>query len=286
MTGDIVAKKLNLEALTKNKRPVQMELMPQPAKKKTRYKVDLEPMEEKLKQLEDPPSTPWEKKICSARLPYSFFNVPCKTLAKNMLGKVLVRKLDDGTILKGRIVETESYLGGEDKASQTYGGKVTLRNIPMFMVPGTIYVYFTYGMYHCFNISSQEEGSAVLIRALEPLEGIQHMTEHRSQRPYAKLQKKLSKVLKFHELCNGPSKTCMALKLEKCHSKYSICKWKGLWLEDDGYQEEIKIVECPRIGIDSAGEEWANKPLRYYVYGHNCVSKRDKNAESTFLQGS
>lgn len=78
-------------------------------------------------------------------------------LMEKLTGKVLVRKLENGTILKGRIVETESYLGVEDKASHTYKGKVTPRNIPMYMPPGTIYVYFTYGMYHCFNISSQGE---------------------------------------------------------------------------------------------------------------------------------
>lgn len=68
-----------------------------------------------------------------------------------------MRKLENGKILKGRIVETESYLGGIDKASQTYQNKVTPRNVPMYMPPGTIYVYLTYGMYHCFNISSQGE---------------------------------------------------------------------------------------------------------------------------------
>lgn len=72
----------------------------------------------------------------------------------------------------------------------------------------------------------------------------------------------------------------MAMQLEKCHSKYSLCDWKELWIEDDGKREEIKIVECPRIGIESAGEEWADKPLRYYIYGHKCVSKRNKKAES------
>ena len=72
-------------------------------------------------------------------------------------GKILVRCLENGTILKGRIVETEGYLGVIDKASHTYQNKVTPRNIPMYMPPGTIYVYMTYGMYHCFNISSQGE---------------------------------------------------------------------------------------------------------------------------------
>lgn len=73
------------------------------------------------------------------------------------IGKILVRYLENGTILKGRIVETEGYLGTIDKASHSYQNKVTPRNLPMYMPPGTIYIYMTYGMYHCFNISSQGE---------------------------------------------------------------------------------------------------------------------------------
>lgn len=102
------------------------------------------------------------------------YNVPCYELANILLGKLLVRKFD-GNILKGRIVETECYLGGEDKASHSYNGKQTPRNEPMFMPPGTAYVYLTYGMYHCFNISAAEPGAAVLIRALEPIEGLDCM---------------------------------------------------------------------------------------------------------------
>jgi DNA-3-methyladenine glycosylase len=90
-----------------------------------------------------------------SRLKDSFYNVPCEYLAKGLLGKVLVRRLNDGTLIKGRIVETECYLGGEDKASHSYNGKITERSKPMYMKPGTTYVYITYGMYHCFNISSQ-----------------------------------------------------------------------------------------------------------------------------------
>jgi hypothetical protein len=89
------------------------------------------------------------------RLRDSFYNVPCEDLAKGLLGKVLVRRLSDGTLIKGRIVETECYLGGEDKASHSYNGRITERSKPMYMKPGTAYVYITYGMYHCFNISSQ-----------------------------------------------------------------------------------------------------------------------------------
>lgn len=91
----------------------------------------------------------------STRWGDSEFDVPCQDLAVNMLGQTLVRKLDDGSELRCRIVETESYLGAVDKACHSFGGRKTERNKPMYMKPGTSYVYFTYGMYHCFNISSQ-----------------------------------------------------------------------------------------------------------------------------------
>jgi DNA-3-methyladenine glycosylase len=91
----------------------------------------------------------------NSRLTFSFFNIPCIELAKALLGKVLVRKMYDGCILKGRIVETESYLGGDDKASISYGGKMTEKSKPMYMDPGTTFVYLTYGMYNLINISSK-----------------------------------------------------------------------------------------------------------------------------------
>lgn len=149
--------KLNFESLKNRHKRINEELVPNvpPPKNKARAVVDLEMMKAELKQLEDPPVSAWEKELSSNRLPYSFFDSPCEELAQNLLGKVLVRCLENGTILKGRIVETESYLGTIDKASHTYQNKVTPRNIPMYMPPGTIYVYMTYGMYHCFNISSQ-----------------------------------------------------------------------------------------------------------------------------------
>ncbi|KAK9295711.1 hypothetical protein QLX08_010049 [Tetragonisca angustula] len=275
------ANKLNFKSLRDRNKKDNAEFQPNishPPKNKLRAMVDLKMMKEELKQLEDPPLTPWEKEICSNRLPYSFFDCPCEELAQNLLGKILVRCLENGTILKGRIVETEGYLGIIDKASHTYQNKVTPRNIPMYMLPGTIYVYMTYGMYHCFNISSQGEGSAVLIRAVEPLEGIEYMINQRTSKGLSSAPKKPLKGLKEHELCNGPSKLCMAFQLHKNHSKYSMCSWKGLWIEN-GQMEKFNIVKCRRIGIDNYGEEWTNKPLRYYIYGNKAVSKRNKEAE-------
>ncbi|XP_012145446.1 putative 3-methyladenine DNA glycosylase isoform X2 [Megachile rotundata] len=272
--------KLNFKSLKNRHKRINEELEPNtpPPKNKSRAVVDLEMMKAELKQLEDPPVSVWEKELSSNRLPYSFFDSPCEELAQNLLGKVLVRCLENGTVLKGRIVETESYLGTIDKASHTYQNKVTPRNIPMYMPPGTIYVYMTYGMYHCFNISSQGEGCAVLIRAVEPLQGMECMNNQRTSKKTS-TSKKTLKELKTHELCNGPSKLCMAFQLHKNHSKYSLCTWKSLWIEN-GDMEDIKIVKCRRIGIDNYGEEWTNKPLRYYIYGSKAVSKRNKEAES------
>ena len=122
------------------------------------------------------------------------------------------------------------------------------------------------------------EGCAVLIRAVEPLEGMQYMSSQRTSKGTSSTSKKAQKNFKTHELCNGPSKLCMAFQLHKNHSKYSLCTWKGLWIED-GDVENIKIVKCRRIGIDNYGEEWTNKPLRYYIHGNKAVSKRNKDAE-------
>ncbi|XP_011263383.1 DNA-3-methyladenine glycosylase isoform X1 [Camponotus floridanus] len=244
-----------------------------PSKGKLRAVVDLQMMKKELSQLEDLPKTPLEKELSSSRLQYKFYDIPCEELAQQLLGKVLVRYLENGTILKGRIVETEAYLGTIDKASHTCQNKVTPRNLPMYMPPGTIYVYMTYGMYYCFNISSQGDGCAVLVRAVDPLEGTTYMANQRN------MKRKIERNLKPHELCNGPSKFCMAYQINKEHSRYSLCTWKGLWIEDDGAAGDFKIVKSTRIGIDSCGLEWASKLLRYYVYGNKSVSKKDKKAE-------
>ncbi|CAN8027410.1 unnamed protein product [Ixodes persulcatus] len=104
----------------------------------------------------------------SVRLSQSFFGVSCDRLARALLGKVLARRLPDDTLLRCRIVETECYPGGDDRASSSFQGRRTESNEPLYMEPGTAYVYLTYGMYHCFNISSEGGGAAVLLRAAVP----------------------------------------------------------------------------------------------------------------------
>ena len=111
------------------------------------------------KNKDDDKAPPKSSKYFSAhnddKHPFSFYDVSCITLAKALLGKNIVRKLDDGTLLVGKIVETEAYVGSEDKAAHSYKGKRTQRNEAMYMPPGTIYVYNIYGTYCCMNISSR-----------------------------------------------------------------------------------------------------------------------------------
>jgi len=193
----------------------------------------------------------------------------CEGLAKALLGKRLVR-LMEGTRLSARIVETEAYLGFEDKASHSYKGRRTPRNEAMFMEPGTAYVYSIYGCYVCFNISSQGSGAAVLLRALEVLEGVEQV---KAARPAS------TKANDKH-LANGPSKLCQALSLTKDgHNQRDTVTCPDLWLEDDLDIDPDMIVAAPRIGLGPSAEEWGDKPLRFYVLGHPCVSKRNRQCE-------
>lgn len=213
-----------------------------------------------------------ETKI-SSRLGNLFFEKPCIALAKTLLGKLLVRQLSSGEILKGVIVETESYLGVVDKASHTYNGRKTARNEAMYLNAGTAYVYAIYGIYFCFNISSLEEGSAVLVRALEPLEGVPTMKIYRSQ------MKKVGEI-KTKDLCNGPSKLCQAFKIDKELNKDYLGSSHSLWLEEGMDVDFSNIICCKRIGIDSYGEEWGNKPLRFYIKNNCFISQKNKSAET------
>ncbi|CAN8003954.1 unnamed protein product [Ixodes pacificus] len=216
----------------------------------------------------------------SFRLNRSFFGLSCELLARALLGKVLARRLPGDTLLRCRIVETECYPGRDDRASHSFQGRRTERNEPMFMEAGTAYVYLTYGMYHCFNISSEGDGAAVLLRAAVPIEGLEIMRTLRGAR-----RKDSGRSLKERELCNGPAKLCLAMAIDKAAlNKEFLPDSQTLWLERDGGDVQARdVVVATRIGIDGAGKESADKPLRFYVRGCACVSVRDKKAEALTL---
>ncbi|XP_059572330.1 DNA-3-methyladenine glycosylase [Alligator mississippiensis] len=210
----------------------------------------------------------------TSQLGSDYFNQPCISLAKSVLGQILVRKLPDGRELRGKIVETEAYLGGEDEASHSKGGKQTPRNAAMFMKPGTLYVYQIYGIYFCMNISSQGEGAAVLLRSLEPLDGLDVMQQLRSSQ-----KKGQPKPLKDWQLCNGPSKLCQAFDINKDFDQRDLAQNPAIWLEPGPeVPGEQAVVTTARIGIGCSGE-WAQKPLRFYIRGNRCVSIVDKRVE-------
>ncbi|XP_007433930.1 DNA-3-methyladenine glycosylase [Python bivittatus] len=182
------------------------------------------------------------------------------------------QQLPDGRELRGRIVETEAYLGGEDTASHSRGGRRTARNAAMFMQPGTLYVYQIYGIYFCMNVSSQGEGAAVLLRSLEPLQGLDAMRELRLAR-----QRGGARPLKDWQLCNGPSKLCQALAIDRSFDQKDLACNSAVWLEPRLEPPGDEVLICTtRIGISG---EWAQKPLRFYLQGNKCVSITDKKAE-------
>ncbi|XP_006873975.1 PREDICTED: DNA-3-methyladenine glycosylase [Chrysochloris asiatica] len=208
------------------------------------------------------------------RLGPEFFDQPAVALARALLGQVLVRRLADCTELRGRIVETEAYLGPEDEAAHSRGGRQTARNRGMFMKPGTLYVYIIYGMYFCMNVSSQGDGACVLLRALEPLEGLESMRQFRSS-----LGKGAAgRALKDRQLCSGPSKLCQALAIDKSFDQQDLATDGALWLERG--TPEAAVVAAARVGIGRAGQ-WVHKPLRFYVRGSPFVSVVDRTAEQT-----
>lgn len=219
----------------------------------------------------------------SARLNRRFYGVDCQTLARALLGKILVRRLADDTLLKCRIVETECYLGCDDQASHSYNGRRTERNEPMFMDPGTAYVYVAYGVYHCFNISSDGDGAAVLLRSAVPLQGVDLMRRLRGAK-----RKDAGRKLKLFELCNGPSKLCLAMNITKeALNKEFLPDSHALWLERADGEGDVppeEIVVSRRVGIEGSGRESAAKPLRFYLRECDCVSVRDRVAEARAAQ--
>ncbi|XP_032832056.1 DNA-3-methyladenine glycosylase isoform X2 [Petromyzon marinus] len=219
------------------------------------------------------------------RLGFSFFNQPCEQLARAMLGQTLVRRVPgvEGA-LRARVVESEAYPGGLDEASHSRHGRRTPRNVAMFMPPGTLYVYRIYGLHCCLNVSSRGEGSAVLLRALQPLEGVATMRLLR-QKPQQASTKCGRGQLPDRKLCNGPGKLCQALSISCALDRTDAASEDSeLWFErGEGDVGEESMVAARRVGITSAGD-WAERPWRFYIRGNECVSVVDKTAEQLALR--
>lgn len=191
-------------------------------------------------------------------LPRAFYARSALEVAPALLGCLLVRRLA-GQRLAGRIVETEAYLGAEDAASHAYRGP-TLRNRAMFGPPGHAYVYFIYGNHFCLNVvtGAVGDGQAVLIRAIEPLEGIEVMQARRRRTAVT-------------ELTNGPGKLCQALAIDRRLDGHDLTLGETLWLERGAPPIEA-IATGPRVGV--RGDEAAlAAPWRFYLAGNPFVSR-------------
>lgn len=195
-----------------------------------------------------------------------FFQRSALQVAQDLLGKIFVC-VQDGRRIGARIVETEAYMGVEDKAAHSYGGRRTKRTEIMYGQPGLLYVYFIYGMYHCANVVTAEVNvpQAVLIRAAEPLEGLEEMALNRFQKNWGELSGRQS-----IQVANGPGKFCLAMGIDRSVNGEDLCGDR-LFLEDDGYTFET--ASDKRIGIGYA-EEAADYLYRFYVRNSKYVSVR------------
>lgn len=199
------------------------------------------------------------------KLDREFYNRDTIIVAKELLGKIIVHKVN-GQKLSAKIVETEAYMGITDKAAHSYGGRRTSRVEVMYGKPGVSYVFIIYGMYYCFNTVTREEGTpqAVLIRAAEPIEGIDLMAQNRFKKSYNELTKSQIK-----NLTNGPGKLCGALLIDKSLNGEDLCGDK-LYIEEME-SENFNIVSSKRINIDYA-EEAKDYLWRFYIEGNKYVS--------------
>ncbi len=197
------------------------------------------------------------------------FARPADELAPALLGHLLVRILPDGERLAGRIVETEAYLGEHDLASHSARGHRSPRNEAMYGPPGLAYVFFTYGMHHCFNIVCGSSGQpvAVLIRALEPFVGVSRMRAIR--------QSKSKRKAPFPDtaLASGPARLCQALDISRIHNGLDLAAAPQLFImSDTPPTSTYPIAVGSRIGVEYAGP-WASAPLRWWLAGNPHVSR-------------
>ena len=196
------------------------------------------------------------------KLPRKFYTREVKTVAKDLLGKILVRK-DGGSILAGRIVEVEAYDGNVDEAAHTFIGK-TKRNEIMFNEGGYFYVYFTYGAHFCCNVvtGKKNHGTAVLIRAVEPIEGINKMIKNRFGR------KLLNEKERFN-LTSGPGKVCQAMGINRSHYGADLTMDKIFIIDAPKLKRNMMVV-TKRVGIKKS----VNLPWRFYIKENPYVSRK------------
>ena len=199
----------------------------------------------------------------AAALPVSFFNRPTERVAAELLGMVVLSTIG-GVVTEGRIVETEAYLGYHDPASHGYLHRRNARNAALFGPPASWYVYLSYGMHWCANLVCQKAGlaSAVLLRALEPLAGLETMSLRRGR------------VLDHH-LCSGPGKLCQALGINQDLDGARMARSSVIVRPAEGW-DEPRISVTPRIGVTKAAD-W---PLRFCLAGSPWTSRKEKGGRS------
>jgi DNA-3-methyladenine glycosylase len=211
--------------------------------------------------LETAPTASMTPQTKPAKLPREFYLRPdVLTVSRELLGKLLVVPAPDGKRVSGKIVEVEAYRGPEDRASHAYGGRRTKRTETMYRAGGVAYVYFVYGMYYQFNVVSGvvDTPHAILVRALEPIEGIEIMRARRQLHP-------------DHNLTNGPGKLCIAMGIDRGLDGADLIGDR-VWLEEYEPVSRRRIARGPRIGIDYA-QEWIDKPWRFWIRDNPYVSR-------------
>ncbi|MDN3670887.1 DNA-3-methyladenine glycosylase [Echinicola jeungdonensis] len=196
-------------------------------------------------------------------LPKEFFlNRNVVEISMDLLGKVLVTQMD-GKMTMARIVETEAYDGAVDKACHAYPDKMTRRTEVMFKEGGRSYVYLCYGIHHLFNIVTEKEGmaKAVLVRAVEPLEGLETMKKRRNQNG-------------LYQLTNGPGKVSQALGISTFNNDTVLYeKESPIWLGNIPQNSNFEMVSTTRVGVDYAGND-ALLPWRFYIKNSPFISKK------------
>ena len=204
----------------------------------------------------------------AALLPVSFFERPTDVVARELIGRVLVSGTGTQRTV-GRIVETEAYLGHRDPASHGFANRRHGRNETLYAAPGTWYVYLSYGVHWCANLVCEREtnAGAVLLRALEPIDGLAVMRVRRGTAAGRDLR-----------LAAGPARLCQAMGIDRALDGHDLTLGERLFIADvsPGARDRIArtgIVTGPRIGVAYAGADWASRPWRFGVRGHPSLSR-------------